>query len=295
MKKKVLFILGTAHCGSTLLSLILDTSCQCFAVGELSNLPTVYSKYSEKQIASQEYLDFWILKFNEEERRQLALSLSNKRISAAIPLKVEKFFREIVNDSIFQPYSTITSKTSAEVLIDSTKAIYWISNMLRLKELKKEFDVCLLHLVRDGRAILNSYLRTRTKMTSEEISNLWLQRITKNEEFYADFSQGDKIQIAYEELATNPYQITQEICNFLKINFAPEMLDYRQYEHHILSGNRKTKSSIKKHQMETESKVQSQDAPIKLDLGWQTELNKNDIETFYHIIGDRNKAYEWHG
>lgn len=293
--KKVLFILGTAHCGSTLLSLILDGSPQCFAVGELSNLPTIYSKYSKEQIAFQKHLNFWILKFNEEERRQLALSLSNKRISARIPLKVEKFFREIVDDPIFQPYSMIASKTSAEVLIDSTKAIYWISNMLRLKELKKEFDVCLLHLVRDGRAVLNSYLRKRKRMTSEEVSNLWLERVTKNEGFYANFSQGDKIQIAYEELATNPQKITQEICNFLKINFDPEIIDYWQYEHHVLSGNRGTKSLIKKYKMETESKVKSQNISIKVDLSWQTELNKNDLETFYQIVGNRNKPYEWHG
>ncbi|NET17702.1 MAG: sulfotransferase [Okeania sp. SIO1H6] len=42
MRNKVLFILGTPACGSTLLSLMLDSHPQCFTVGELSNLPRLY-------------------------------------------------------------------------------------------------------------------------------------------------------------------------------------------------------------------------------------------------------------
>lgn len=290
MKKKVLFILGTAHCGSTLLSLILDSSPQCFTVGELSNLPTIYSEYSKEKIASQELLNFWYFKFNREERRQLTLGLSNKRISAAIPLKVEKLVREIVSDPIFRPYSIIASKTSADILIDSTKTIYWISSMLRLKELKQEFDVYLLHLVRDGRAVLNSYLRKRKRMTLEEISNLWVQRVNNNEEFYHNFSQGNKIQIAYENLATKPQKTTQKICDFLDTEFIPEMLDYWQHEHYMISGNQGTKSLIKKYQKDS---CKSQDISIKLDLSWQTELTEDALKNFYTIIGDRNQPYEW--
>ena len=290
MKKKILFILGTAHCGSTLLSLILDSSPQCFTVGELSNLPRLYKN---NQPISQNDYNFWNTKISINELNKLARGLSNARISPGIPLMVEKFFRELINDDIFRPYSIISSKSSAEVIIDSTKTIYWISSMLRLQELKKEFDIYLLHLVRDGRAVLNSYLKRRKNTSVEYISKLWLKRVTNNEKFFKDFSRGNKIQLAYEKLATTPQETIQDICNFLGINFMPEMLNYWQYEHHIISGNRETKSLVEKYQSQPEASYKSQDLCIKLDLSWQTSLTEDTLKKFYALIGDKNKPYEW--
>ena len=292
MKKKVLFILGTAHCGSTLLSLILDSSPQCLTVGELSNLPRLYNN---ARLISQSQGDnnFWNCQFNEEELHKLTLGLSNKRILSYIPLKLEKFVREMIKDEIFRPYSLIASKTPADIIVDSTKTIYWISSMLRLQELKKEFDVYLLHLVRDGRAVINSYLRKRKRMTVEQVSNLWLERVTNNEKFFRDFSQGKKMKLAYEELATKPEETMQQVCNFLDIRFVPGMLNYWEYNHHIISGNKGTKSLVQKYKNRAQQNDRSQDLSIKLDLSWQTELASDTLRKFYEIIGDKNQAYEW--
>lgn len=290
MRKKILFILGTAHCGSTLLSLILDSSPQCFAVGELSNLPRLYKN---SKLFSQDNCNFWNSKFSEDELNKLALVLSNARIFPRIPLMVEKFFRELFKDDLFRPYSIIASKSSAEVIIDSTKTIYWISSMLRLQELKQEFDIYLLHLVRDGRAVLNSYLKRRNNRTVEETSKLWLKRVTDNEKFFKDFSRGNKIQLAYEELATKPQETTRHICNFLDIDFIPEMINYWKYEHHFISGNRGTKSLVKKYQNQSQATDKTQNLSIKLDLSWRTSLTEDTIKKFYDIIGDKNKPYEW--
>jgi hypothetical protein len=290
MKKKILFILGTAHCGSTLLSLILDSSEQCFTVGELSNLPTIYQK---KQSSTQNH-DFWHSQFSEIEKNKLILGLSNARISPMIPLKLEKLIREMFNDDIFRPYSIIQSKTSAEIIVDSTKTIYWISNMLQLKELKQEYDLYLLHLVRDGRAVLNSYLRKRKRMTVEQFSNLWLQRVRNNEQFFQDFHRGKKIQLAYEELATNPDDTMQKVCEFLGVKFVPDMIDYWKYEHYILSGNQGTKSLVETYKNSSQSSQKNQqDLSIKLDLSWKTDLTEERLAQFYSLIGDKNKPYEW--
>lgn len=284
MKKKVLFILGTAHCGSTLLSLILDSHPQCFTVGELSNLPALNKKGKLD--------DFWSHQFSQKELQNLSLGLSNARISPAIPLKIEKFFREIVNDDIFRPYSIIASKTPTDIIVDSTKTIYWISSMLRLKELKKEFDIYLLHLVRDGRAVVNSYLKKRRRMTVKEISELWLRRVTNNEVFFENFDQ-DKILVRYEMLVTKPQAMTQQVCDFLGIEFQPEMLNYWKYEHHIISGNRGTRTSMNKFKSSIETKQKSTNSLIKLDSRWLTEMKEDTIREFYAIVGDKNTPYEW--
>ena len=212
MKKKILFVLGTAHCGSTLLSLILDSHPQCFNVGELSNFPSFYR--SKKRICSvcESECVFWDRQFSQTELQNLCLGLANARISPLIPLKVERFFRELVNDDIFRPYSAIASKTPANVIVDSTKTIYWISGMLQRKEIKKEFDIYLLHLVRDGRAVLNSYLKRKQTINVQDLSHLWLKRVTENERFFEKFSVGEKMLLRYEEFATKPEEKTQKIC-----------------------------------------------------------------------------------
>ncbi|NES76455.1 MULTISPECIES: sulfotransferase [unclassified Okeania] len=284
MKKKVLFILGTAYCGSTLLSLILDSHPQCFTVGELSNLPD-FNKKGKLD-------DFWSHQFSEKELHNLSLGLSNARISPAIPLKVEKFFREIVNDHIFRPYSIIASKTPADIIVDSTKTIYWISSMLRLKELKKEFDIYLLHLVRDGRAVLNSYLKKRRNMTVKEISYLWLERVTNNEVFFDNFYK-NKILVRYEMLVTQLPATVQQVCDFLGIEFRPEMLDYWKYEHNIISGNTGTRTSMNKYKNSLEEKQNSTNSLIKLDTSWLTEMTEDTIREFYAIVGNKNSPYEW--
>lgn len=290
MNKKILFILGTAHCGSTLLSLILDSSDQCFTVGELSNLPTIY----KREQSLTENHSFWHSHFSEIEKKQLALGCSNVRLSPMIPLKIEKLVREIFNDPIFRPYSLIQAKTSADVIVDSTKTIYWISSMLSLKELKQEYDVYLLHLVRDGRAVLNSYLRKRKRMTVEEFSHLWLQRVKNNEQFFHNFTQGQKMRLAYEELATNPQETTQKVCDFLGIEFKADMINYWSYEHHILSGNQGTKSLIDKYQITSQNnELNKKDLSIKLDSTWKKDLTPTHLQQFYDIVGEQNKLYEW--
>ncbi|NEP78367.1 MAG: sulfotransferase [Okeania sp. SIO3B3] len=200
---------------------------------------------------------------------------------------------QIVNDDIFRPYSIIASKTPADIIVDSTKTIYWISSMLQLKELKKRFDIYLLHLVRDGRAVLNSYLKKRRNMTVKKIGDLWLKRVTNNEVFFENFSTENKILVRYEKLVTQPQAITQEICNFLGIEFRTEMLEYWKYEHHIISGNRGIRASINKYQNPTEDSQSSINSYIKLDTSWLTEMTEDTIREFYAIVADKNSPYEW--
>lgn len=71
------------------------------------------------------------------------------------------------------------------------------------------------------------------------------------------------------------------------------MLDYWQHEHYMISGNKGTKSLIKKYQTESIDSYKSQDISIKLDLSWQTELTENALKNFDRISGNRNKVYEW--
>jgi hypothetical protein len=292
-KKKLVFILGTAHCGSTLLSLILGSHSRCFNVGEISNLPRLYN--NNKPICSicEGECSFWDREFSKKELEMLSTGLSNCRVNKFIPLKMEKFYRELINDQLFKPYSLVASKTDADVIIDSTKTLYWIENGLKLKELNSShFETYILYIVRDGRAVLNSYLKRDKSLTIEKFSDLWKKRVQANEVFFEKFAPEKKLKLAYESFATNPEETIKNICTFLNINYLPEIIQYWKYNHHIISGNIGTKSLIKKYRQSSYSE-QPTDFKIELDLKWQTQLTPEQIKEFYSLIGNINEQYEW--
>jgi len=294
MKKKIVFILGTAHCGSTLLSLVLGSHPRCFNLGEISNLPRLYK--NNKPICSicePGKCSFWDEKFNTEELDTISAAFSNARTNKYIPLRIEKIYRELRDDDLFKPYSLIASKTDADVIIDSTKTLYWIENELKLKELNSSaFEPYILYLVRDGRAVLNSYLKRDKSLTVEKFSALWKKRVEANEIFFAQFSPEKKIKLAYESFANSPEKTIERICQFLNINYTPKILEYWKYDHHLLSGNKGTKSLIQKYQ-NSNFQDMTKEFKIKLDLKWKSELAPEQLTDFYSLVGEINKQYEW--
>ena len=320
-RRQVLFILGTAHSGSTLLSLMLGSHAQMFALGEISNLPDFHERKRPICDVCEGKCNFWDTQFKPIEQKHLANCLSNQRLSKYIPLKVERQIRGLIGrDQIFKPYTTIFSKLpeSTEVLIDSTKTVAWIKQQLQLPEFKtqatKGINPKLLYLVRDGRAIMASYLRRKPQLNMKELSQKWVKRITASQAFFDRFPKAERMCISYEELATKTETTLQKVCDFLELDYAPELVHYWEKEHHFVSGNTGTRSLIQKYRRQQEkvsdmnavNEAQSQASPknykfyaekvgfqIKLDLRWKSELSLEQIQIFEQIAGEVNQPYAW--
>lgn len=300
MDKNVLFILGTAHSGSTLLSLMLGSHSKCFAVGELSNLPEFYRKGMSLSDLSNGGGSFWEENFSNNELKALSATLSNQRLRPYMPLKVEKFLRSIIGaDHVFRPYTQIFSKLPREVntLIDSTKTIDWISQELALPEFtSKALQPKLIHLVRDGRAVMASYLRRLPDLSVEEFCDIWERRTLEARHFFDQFPQSSRKLVRYEYLATRSEETLKELCVFLEIPFLPEMVEYWRKDHHIISGNKGTKSLIKAYQSTTDApRNAEQKFGIKLDLRWQQELSSEQLSIFQKRVGELNHPYIFEG
>ncbi|MGD1854401.1 MAG: sulfotransferase [Leptolyngbyaceae cyanobacterium] len=317
--RKVLFILGTAHSGSTLLSLMLSSHHKIFALGELSNLPDFHKKDRSICDICEGKCSFWDTQFSSEELNRLTDCLVNQRLHKYIPLKVERQVRSLIGrDQIFRPYTKIFSKLpdSVQVLIDSTKTVWWIEKQLQLPEFRPNGGLKpkLLHLVKDGRAVIASQIRRRPNSDIEKLSHKWLQRVTKSQALFESFPQADRLCIAYEALATEPEKTLREICNFLDLDFTPKLLPYWESEHHFISGNTGTRSLIQKYRRQespsdTDSIHQKQNSSsakdfkyyaddvgfqIKLDVRWKSELSPEQIQAFERIAGEVNRPYAQH-
>lgn len=311
MKKKIVFIMGTAHCGSTLLTLVLGSHSDCRALGEVSNIPDFYRHQKPICSVCQGDCSFWDKTFSEQEMQTLSKGFSEQRLHKHIPLKLEKAVRGFLRtDQVLNPYSLIASKVSETVLVDSTKTVYWLEKKLAAREFTSgKLDAQLIHLIRDGRAVMNSYSRRKhyhalsAEQFGKQFGALWMNRINAENSFFDAFS-GKKLRLRYEEFATQTEDTLQKLCNWLALDFQPGMIQYWRHEHHTVSGNTGTHALIKKYQgterKETSPRAQlkahtesPKDFRISLDQRWRRTLSDEQIAAFYKQTNGLNKAYEW--
>ena len=300
---KVVFILGIGRSGSTMLDLMLGSHSQGFSLGEISKLPQIYRR-KPTPAAFCPSDSFWPDHFSQEDAKQLALGLSGRRLHSYIPLRLERWVRErIGKDNIFKPYSLLLKRIQKNVLIDSSKYPNWVTRQLDAREFREGLlQAYVIHAVRDGRAVLNSYLRIYPEKTVEKLSQRWLRNLEDCEHLYESLPAEQRMRVQYEALATDPQSVMRQVCAFIGEPFEPGMLEYWKHEHHYIAGSRSTRALIARYNNQpvddSTQKVHGDyydkmDLTIKLDQRWKNELDAKKLEAFYGVVGDRNRPFEW--
>ena len=300
---KVIFILGIGRSGSTMLDLMLGSHSQGFSLGEISKLPEIYNRNSAVAELCPKGT-FWQDHFSDEDAKQLALGLSGHRLNPLIPLKIDRWLREITGqDAVLNPYTLLLNRIQKPVLIDSSKYPDWVAQRLNAREFRQgHLDAYVIHVVRDGRAVLNSYLRAYPNLTVETVSQRWLNNLEASENVYGLVAGDRRMQVRYEALATNPTKTMQGVCDFLGIPFEPEMLEYWKHDHNYIAGSRSAKALIARYREQPVSEATQEihgsyysemDLTIKLDQRWKDELETAKLEQFQQIVGTRNQPFEW--
>ncbi|MEM6823128.1 MAG: sulfotransferase [Verrucomicrobiota bacterium] len=303
MRNKVVFILGIGRSGSTMLDLMLGSHSKGFSLGEISKLPEIYGRNpSLKSFCPTG--TFWEDHFTQEDAKSLALGLSGHRLHRFIPLKFERLFRETTRtDAVLNPYLLLHKRIRQELLIDSSKYPDWVAQRLNAREFRQGIiDYYVIHVVRDGRAVLNSYLRAYPDQTAESISQRWLSNFMQCEQVFESLPANKRLRLRYEALATEPTAVMSDVCNFLNIPFEPDMLEYWKHEHYYIAGSRSARALIARYQNKpvpagaTEvhgNYYAEMDLTIKLDQRWRDELSEEKLKTFHDIAGDYNRPFEW--
>jgi len=302
MQKTVIFIMGIGRSGSTLLDLMLGSHPRAFSLGEISKLPQFVSK--GWRLCPLEDSTFWETAFTADELRDLARGMSGHRLHRAIPLKLERWARGwLGNDAILNPYTRLFEKIDRDVLVDSSKYASWLTRRLEAREFRQGWlQSYLIHMVRDGRAVLNSYLRIYPDQGAAALSQRWLDELNQKLPIYERFPSDRKLTVHYEDLASDPQGTLQRICALVGLEFVPDMVEYWKHDHHHIVGSRGTNATIAKYRGQpVQREVQAihgdyyekLNFEIKLDLRWQQELAPEDLATFERLAGDRNRPFEW--
>jgi hypothetical protein len=147
-------------------------------------------------------------------------------------------------------FECVASTSGASVIIDSSH------NRWRLLELDKAcgMNLKVIHIVRDGRALVNSYSR---KYKSLRVGfRRWfvpaVMGLVLRPQVRAPW-----MTVRYEDLATNPKECLEGICAFVGLQYEPGMLRYWEHDDVSIGGNRMIKRK----------------SPVRLDERWRRELS----------------------
>jgi hypothetical protein len=278
------------HSGSTLLDLILGSHPEVFGLGELATLNKFWPKICG--ICEGE-CKYWHGRASLTVLRRHFLHGSKTRLAIR---ELSRYYRSI--------YSYLSEWFGYSIFIDSSKRPEWVGKQLRYRRHWKTMTPYLIHLTRDGRGVVNSYLRKYPERGIETITEQWIQT-THNTIMLYDQFKGPKCRIAYEKLATRSDELIRKVCNFIGIDYNHEMLSYWNYEHHNINGNAGTLSLISRKSSKGLDRpavkagtwhrgyYQKIDKNIILDLRWKAELSREQIEHFEKYAGKLNYPYRY--
>ncbi|MFQ5470856.1 MAG: sulfotransferase [Gammaproteobacteria bacterium] len=306
-KKKVVFLIGAGHCGSTLLDLILGSHSHAFSLGEFNRIYDILDRphKAHPRICGvcEEDCEFWNgCTFLPALR--LLYSKRNKALSA-----IGKISRLAIN-----PYRFLFGWTGKNILVDSSKLPYWLQYQLRFPHTWKHIKPFLVYVARDGRAVVNSYLRKYPDKGVHAITENWITKINQLNAIYNDFPVQRRITVRYEQLATEPKTVLQPLCQLLELEYEDSMLQYWKHAHHHIAGNAGTRSLIFKYRKTLDQNMSAKRAEtergkayyheqyyndlntgIRLDLRWKNQLSIPDLRIFETMAGKLNEPFRYDG
>lgn len=130
------------------------------------------------------------------------------------------------------------------MLVDNSKTRRWIERQLRPSYHWRKMAPVFIFLTRDGWAVVNSLMRKYPEKGIEHTTLSCKRWVEDLNDFYQQFPPDNKLTVSYESLATQPSEIIRGLCEFLQLEYEPEMLDYWKHEHHPIEGNMGTRSLI---------------------------------------------------
>jgi hypothetical protein len=162
----------------------------------------------------------------------------------------------------------ILDVTGRPLLLDASK------DASRLRYLRESglFQIRVLHLLRDGRAVAFSFIRKG--LDPAVAAAEWISEHRQAERLRAAWPEGRWRTVHYERLCAQPERELRGICAYLGLAFTPEMTRPRPADAHVL-GNRLRLN---------------REVPIALDEAWRGGLTgaaRDVVERLTHGLNAR--------
>ncbi len=306
---KVIYLMGMARSGGTIVGKILGQLENATFVGELRHLiKRGYKENSECSCGSKfNQCNYWNKIFKDT-------LLNNNQIDISNYIKIQEsfdrttmilksfmiFFKEKVfniknnNYEIYKDlnnklYSNISKSFNAKIIVESSR---YPSRALMLSRCKN-LEVYIIHLVRDPRGVINSQLKKQQERIGRRsliaLRNIFNWNITLLIGLLIQLIKNKKASfLSYENFITAPKESLNKILNEAKINSKtlPEISDANSVyikPVHVFSGNENRFLS-------GETKIR-QDVKWKMELHWFTKFVVSLLTSHYLLLQDIFKYY----
>lgn len=253
---KVAFILGDGYSGSTLLDLILGSHRRMTGIGEVD--AEAFDTFLDEDLlctclfrASE--CHFWgnVLKHLSAGGQQQFRLRSSSEIEDETTQKTISLFNAVRDIS------------SSEVLIDSSKRL----RRVQLLAASNSVQPKIIHLIRDGRGVAYSYSK-RGESYRQALLN-WKSINLDIQSWLGSDGAPDSLSVKYEDLCRQPAEVIRRICNFLEVDWEPQMMRVGRKIHHNVRGN--------------EMRFKSRNTLIKLDETWKDKLETDSLLLFEEL------------
>jgi len=294
---KVLYVMGLYRSGSTILDIVLANHAKMVGVGELRNLPYTFAGRSERCACGVSVIEcpFWLSVRGVWEARVGGQSAGARLASLQDRFERTRSLPRVLLQGAwrtrdFDDYCSLTTElyraiaevSEREIIVDSSK--YPARSFALLTA--PDIDLRIVHLVRDGRAVIWSVRRkesTEVDLKSEQVTAHTTRQWTVTNllsSVVAARAGSRAIRMRYEDLVTAPARelarigalAGEDVASLTERVLSDEPLDVA----HTVAGNRvRMRGQVK----------------LRLDDEWRSRLSPRDGEVFWQRAGWLARQY----
>lgn len=152
-----------------------------------------------------------------------------------------------------------------------------------------------IHIVRDGRDVACSYravmdlpksspYHPNLPVTIADIARQWKDNIQSIRDAFKDLPEGQRIEVRYEDLVSDPPSVMRRLCHFLGLQYSEMMIDY----HHKNRLNSLEPDLTMAWKQKTLLPVDNCSASRYL-----ADLSVSERESFEQIAGEQLRLYQY--
>ena len=162
--------------------------------------------------------------------------------------------------------------TKKDIFFDASK------NPNRIKFLAQnlECELKVIHLVKDGRGVFDSFKRYNPKISDSDAILVWKKQNRFIERALKYVEKQNRYLLLYRDLATNPERELSKLFDFIGVQYTSECLDFKNFDHHIIGNTKMRLGSINE---------------IYYDEKWRRSLSSQQIKLFDRLAGKMNRKY----
>jgi hypothetical protein len=259
---RTVFIGGHPRSGTTLLGAMIGAHSQCICTPESQFKTRVLRRLS---ITQKDSID--ISKAVQAIQKDWRFKIWGIDLHSLPYHEIDSYPELIFR--ILKLYREKFDKYNADIWIDHTPSNIKNANSLLALFPESKF----IHIVRDGRGVAASIMPLDWgPNTIDKAARSWVKRISHYLKIESSTGEKSMLRIRFEDLVLKPAMILEGICNFLNIDYQPQMLQGQGF--HVPQYTSRQHSLVGK-------------APDPSEVNaWERELKPRQVEIFENIAGE---------